>query len=75
MACIYTMLENSRKTYEAMTDAKLISAMDDHMHLDVDPVEEGIVDEDGALADRDEAIRELLRADERELKLLGYGYP
>lgn len=66
------MLVNSRRAYEAMTDKEIVQALDDHMHLRIDPVEDGIVDEDGTLADREQAINHLLQADERELRLLGY---
>jgi len=55
-----------------MTDVELIEAMDEHMHLDVDPVGDGVVDGDGSLCDRQGAIRELCRAEERELRLLGF---
>ena len=72
MTDIHTMLTNCRTAYEAMTDEELIKAMDDHMHLDVDPSEDGLLDEAGELDDRDDAVEALLRADERELRLLGY---
>ena len=63
MSSIYELLENGRKAYRAMADAEVIAAMEGHMHLDVDPVQDGIVDEDGRLSDRDAAVRELCRAD------------
>ena len=66
------MITNSRRAYEAMTDEDILQAMDDHMHLRIDPVEEGIVEEDGTLSDREQAINHLLWADERELRLLGH---
>lgn len=72
MDSIYTMLENCRKAYESMTDPELVEAMEQHMHLEVDPVEDGLVNRRGQLVDRDAAIRELLQAEERELRLLGF---